>query len=177
MEAATSTRPLPHFDHVPTTTCKPSHRLTRLPSPHHTNRDREASQPNRNGQPLMENHDRLAAASTGHTKAKCRELKKALRDLADKGQIDRFLKKGPCFLHGEREPAQPQPRDEKCSMEVMATTARGYTEGMTWSAWKAHLTTYYTIRVIGKVKNSPLHIPLDSGSTTTSQISLQPIVR
>ncbi|KAJ8436715.1 hypothetical protein Cgig2_027386 [Carnegiea gigantea] len=36
-----------------------------------------------------------------HTRAECRELKKALHKLADKGQIDRFLKKGPCFLRRE----------------------------------------------------------------------------
>ncbi|KAJ8441769.1 hypothetical protein Cgig2_009015 [Carnegiea gigantea] len=32
---------------------------------------------------------------SGHTTTECRELKKALHELADKGQIDRFLKKGP----------------------------------------------------------------------------------
>ncbi|KAJ8438783.1 hypothetical protein Cgig2_009901 [Carnegiea gigantea] len=37
------------------------------------------------------------------------------------------------------EPAQPQPRDEECSTEVMATIAGGYAEGMTHSAWKAQL--------------------------------------
>ncbi|KAJ8433081.1 hypothetical protein Cgig2_014129 [Carnegiea gigantea] len=34
----------------------------------------------------------------GHTTAKCRELKKALHELADKGQIDHFLKRGPRSL-------------------------------------------------------------------------------
>jgi len=73
---------------------------------------------------------------SGHTTTECRELKKALHELAGKGQIDRFLKRGPCFLLREQEPAQPQPRDEECSMEVVATIAEGYTEGTTWSAWK-----------------------------------------
>ncbi|KAJ8426453.1 hypothetical protein Cgig2_031102 [Carnegiea gigantea] len=54
-------------------------------------------------------------------------------------EIDCFLKKGPCFLRGEREPTQPQPQDKECSTEVVATIARGYPEGMTWSAWKAQL--------------------------------------
>ncbi|KAJ8422019.1 hypothetical protein Cgig2_007569 [Carnegiea gigantea] len=40
-----------------------------------------------------------------HTTAEYRELKKALYELADKGQIDRFLKIGLRFLHKEREPA------------------------------------------------------------------------
>ncbi|KAJ8423700.1 hypothetical protein Cgig2_003384 [Carnegiea gigantea] len=74
-----------------------------------------------------------------HTTTECRELKKALHELADKGQIDRFLKRGPRFLRREQEPAQPQSRDEECSMEVVATIAGGYTEGMTRSAWKAQL--------------------------------------
>ncbi|KAJ8439412.1 LOW QUALITY PROTEIN: hypothetical protein Cgig2_001752 [Carnegiea gigantea] len=34
----------------------------------------------------------------GHTIAECRELRKALHELADKGQIDRFLKQGPQFF-------------------------------------------------------------------------------
>ncbi|KAJ8423078.1 hypothetical protein Cgig2_003584 [Carnegiea gigantea] len=69
----------------------------------------------------------------------CRELKKALHELAHKGQIDRFLKRGPRFLRREQEPAQPQPRHEECSMEVVATIARGYAEGITRSVWKAQL--------------------------------------
>ncbi|KAJ8441486.1 hypothetical protein Cgig2_011163 [Carnegiea gigantea] len=32
---------------------------------------------------------------SGHTTTECRKLKKALHELADKGQIDRFLKRGP----------------------------------------------------------------------------------
>ncbi|KAJ8426884.1 hypothetical protein Cgig2_002732 [Carnegiea gigantea] len=71
---------------------------------------------------------------SGHTMIKCRELKKALHELADKGQIDRFLKRGPQFLRRKQEPAQPQPRDEECSTEVLAIIARGYAEGITRSA-------------------------------------------
>jgi len=43
----------------------------------------------------------------GHTAAECRELKKALHELADKGQIGHCLTKGPRFLCGEWEPPQP----------------------------------------------------------------------
>ncbi|KAJ8428871.1 hypothetical protein Cgig2_010813 [Carnegiea gigantea] len=75
----------------------------------------------------------------GHTTTECRELKKALHELVDKGQIDQFLKRGPRFLRREQEPAQPQPEEEECSMEVVATIAGGYAEGMTRSAWKAQL--------------------------------------
>ncbi|KAJ8435713.1 hypothetical protein Cgig2_002670 [Carnegiea gigantea] len=66
-----------------------------------------------------------------HTTTECRELKKAHYELADKGQIDQFLKRGPRFLRREHEPAQPQPRNEECSIEAMATIAGGYTEGIT----------------------------------------------
>ncbi|KAJ8427828.1 hypothetical protein Cgig2_001639 [Carnegiea gigantea] len=75
----------------------------------------------------------------GHTTAKCRELRKALHELADKGQIGRFLKKGPHFLLEEHEPVQPEPWDEECSMEIVATIARGYVEDITRFSWKAQL--------------------------------------
>ncbi|KAJ8425914.1 LOW QUALITY PROTEIN: hypothetical protein Cgig2_033855 [Carnegiea gigantea] len=64
----------------------------------------------------------------GYTTTECRELKKALHELPDKGQIDHFLKRGPRFLCREQEPAQPQPRDEEFSMEVVATIAGDYAE-------------------------------------------------
>ena len=76
---------------------------------------------------------------SGHTTAECHELKKELHELADKGQINRFLKKGPRLLRGEREPVQPQSRDKEWSTKVMATIAGGYAEGVTWSTWKAQL--------------------------------------
>ncbi|KAJ8420922.1 hypothetical protein Cgig2_018953 [Carnegiea gigantea] len=229
MEAANSTRPLPHFDYVPTTACKPSHRPMRVPSPHHTDRGHEASQSNGHGRPRTGSHDRLAAANTrpsshhdqgqspkstttfwhptqlilgklpssrsgsrppnlegklqfghdapqsiipavrghpmlrrsppiiaplkphnaqkycefyeqnGHTTTECRELKKALHELANKGQIDRFLKKRPCFLRGEREPPQPEPRDEECSTKVVATIAGVFAESTAQSTWKTQL--------------------------------------
>ncbi|KAJ8428288.1 hypothetical protein Cgig2_027420 [Carnegiea gigantea] len=150
MEVANSARPLPHFDYVPTAGCKPSHWQGCIPYPHYTEREREASRSNRSGQPYAEHHDRYTAArpsgrpiqgadSQGHTTTECHELKKALHELADKGQIDRFLKRGPCFLHREQEPAQPQPRDEECSTEIVATIAGGYAEGKTRSSWKVQL--------------------------------------
>ncbi|KAJ8424981.1 hypothetical protein Cgig2_031930 [Carnegiea gigantea] len=37
------------------------------------------------------------------------------------------------------QPAPPLPRDEECSIEVVATIAEGYAEGITLSAWKAQL--------------------------------------
>ncbi|KAJ8429796.1 hypothetical protein Cgig2_015628 [Carnegiea gigantea] len=70
---------------------------------------------------------------------KSQELKKALDELADKGQIDHFLKKSMRFLRGEREATQLQPWDEECSTEVVATIVGGYVEGMIQLAWKAQL--------------------------------------
>ncbi|KAJ8451464.1 hypothetical protein Cgig2_017855 [Carnegiea gigantea] len=57
MEATNSARPLPHFDYVPTTGCEPSHQCARVPSPHSTEREWEASRSNRSDQAYMGNHD------------------------------------------------------------------------------------------------------------------------
>ncbi|KAJ8427750.1 hypothetical protein Cgig2_008554 [Carnegiea gigantea] len=201
MEAANSARPIPHFDYVPTIACKPCHRLTRVPSPHHTNRDREVSQSNWNARPRTGNHDRLATATTPlssrpdqgqsakstttstpyathssqtawsrppnlegklqatlkthnarkycefheqnwYTTTKCRELKKALHALVDKGQID-----WPTLPLWRTRATQPQPWDEDCSTEVAPTIAGGCTEGPSSSGvpprlpgvWSPHL--------------------------------------
>ena len=76
---------------------------------------------------------------SGHTTTECRELKKALHELADKGQIDRFLRRGPRLLRKEPKPESPPPRDEECSTEIVATITGGNLPGMTRSAWKAQL--------------------------------------
>ena len=73
----------------------------------------------------------------GSTTDECRELRKALHELADKGQIDWFLKRGLQFLRKEREPTRPEPQDEECSTEIVAAIVGGYTEGITRSTWKA----------------------------------------
>ncbi|KAJ8420172.1 hypothetical protein Cgig2_021472 [Carnegiea gigantea] len=39
----------------------------------------------------------------------------------------------------ERTPAPPPSRDEECSTEIVTTIAGGYTEEITWMAWKAQL--------------------------------------
>ncbi|KAJ8419878.1 LOW QUALITY PROTEIN: hypothetical protein Cgig2_007494 [Carnegiea gigantea] len=80
-----------------------------------------------------------AVISSGHTTTECRELKKALHELADKGQINRFLKRGPRFLRQEQTPTPPPSWDEEYSTEVMDTIAGGYVEEITRSAWKAQL--------------------------------------
>ncbi|KAJ8442133.1 hypothetical protein Cgig2_011323 [Carnegiea gigantea] len=97
-----------------------------------------------------------------HTTTECRELKKALHELADKGQIDRFFKRGPWFLQQEQEPTKPQLRDGERSTEVVATITGAYAEGLTRSAWKAQLKRPYItvptmVIVEGKPRNLPLH--------------------
>ncbi|KAJ8435892.1 hypothetical protein Cgig2_010925 [Carnegiea gigantea] len=66
----------------------------------------------------------------GHTTAECRELRKTLHELVDRGQINHFLKRGPCFLQSECEPARPELRDEECSTKVVPTITEGYPEEM-----------------------------------------------
>ncbi|KAJ8420507.1 LOW QUALITY PROTEIN: hypothetical protein Cgig2_015271 [Carnegiea gigantea] len=167
MEAANSARSLPYIDYQPVHEGEPSHRPEQIPSPHYTDCRREVPRSNRSGRSHMDQLGRRAVRGhpmlprlppmtappkpqnaqkyyefheqSGHTTTEYRELKKALHELADKGQIDRFLRKGPRFLRREPEPAQPQPRDEECSTEIMAMIVGGYEEGITRSAWKAQL--------------------------------------
>ncbi|KAJ8433621.1 hypothetical protein Cgig2_023560 [Carnegiea gigantea] len=70
----------------------------------------------------------------GSRTAECRELRKALHELADKGQINYFLKKGARFLRQEREPARIEPCKEECSTKILATITSSYAEGITQSA-------------------------------------------
>ncbi|KAJ8434068.1 hypothetical protein Cgig2_007583 [Carnegiea gigantea] len=57
-----------------------------------------------------------------HTTTECRELKKALHELADKGSR---------LLRQDQEPAPPPLRDEECSTKIVATIAEGIVKGMT----------------------------------------------
>jgi len=69
----------------------------------------------------------------GHMTNECQELRRALHELADKGQIDHFLKRGLRFLQKERELAWPEPREEECSTEIVTTITGGYAESITRS--------------------------------------------
>ncbi|KAJ8425695.1 hypothetical protein Cgig2_018917 [Carnegiea gigantea] len=159
VETASSARPLPRFEYVLITCCEPFYRHAPMVSHRHGEEMREAPHADRNGRSWGERRDRSIVTDalhnsrpshgrqarsttaltlyvnrlvlgTGADTTECRELRKALHELADKGQIDRFLKGGPCFLREEREPAQPEPQDEKCSTELVATIAGGYMEGI-----------------------------------------------
>jgi len=74
-----------------------------------------------------------------HIPAECRELKKALHELADKGQIDHFLKRGPQLLLMERKLARLEPSEEERSVEIVAIVIGRYAEGITRSTWKVQL--------------------------------------
>ncbi|KAJ8437850.1 LOW QUALITY PROTEIN: hypothetical protein Cgig2_000404 [Carnegiea gigantea] len=74
-----------------------------------------------NGRKYYEFHEQ-----NEHPTTKCRELRKSLHELADKGQIDRFLKRGPRLLRQEQTLAPPPPQDKECSTEVVDTIAGGY---------------------------------------------------
>jgi len=65
-----------------------------------------------------------------HTTVKCKELKKALHELADKGQIYHFLKKGQRSFHEDLVRAHEEPRKEECSTEIVVTISRGCAEGI-----------------------------------------------
>ncbi|KAJ8431001.1 hypothetical protein Cgig2_025683 [Carnegiea gigantea] len=122
MKATNSVRPLPHFDYVPT---------------EQVNSDEvgEVARPDRDGRSQGENCDRFIGAdalqcrlsikpgATGEVNHGLNALRKALHELANKGQIDHFLKRGSRFLRKKHKLASPEPREEECSIEIMATIA------------------------------------------------------
>ncbi|KAJ8425280.1 hypothetical protein Cgig2_027582 [Carnegiea gigantea] len=139
MEAATWARPHPPFDYPLVHEGEPSRQPGRMLSPYYAEHGRVPLAASHKGQPPDQ---QLLLCPTQHISNKplgLRKLNKALHELGDKGQINRFLKRGPQFLQREQEPAPPPSRDEECLTEVVATTARGYAEGITRLAWKAQL--------------------------------------
>ncbi|KAJ8423977.1 hypothetical protein Cgig2_008752 [Carnegiea gigantea] len=120
VKAANLARPLPHFDYVPTHRGEPSHRPKWVPLPCYTEREREVSPSNRSDQPYTEKLGRRAAARPS-------------------GRPTRGATAKSTTASTPYEPAQPQPQDEECSTEVVATIVGGYAGGMTRSAWKAQL--------------------------------------
>ncbi|KAJ8438930.1 hypothetical protein Cgig2_012825 [Carnegiea gigantea] len=145
MWAVNSRRKLSTFDYVPAARCKPSQRHDPARSHCWSDEVREVAHPKRDRRYWGGNRDqsvgvidvradratprRSAKSATGST-----QLKKALYELADKGQIDWFLKRGPRFLNKECEPARVELREEECSMETVAIIVGVYVEGITRSA-------------------------------------------
>ncbi|KAJ8442186.1 hypothetical protein Cgig2_005126 [Carnegiea gigantea] len=154
MEAAGSAKPPPPLEYPLAHEGEPSHRPEGIPSLRLRERGRETSRSDRRGRvPTRRQGGRAAMAPIGRSAqwtttrsatastpyATHSRRTKALHKLADRGQIDRFLKRGPRFLRQEQEPASPPPRDEECSMKIVATIAGLIVEGMNRSAWKAQL--------------------------------------
>ncbi|KAJ8420162.1 hypothetical protein Cgig2_009444 [Carnegiea gigantea] len=164
-KAANLARPLPHFDYPShwharapsphdTKRDREASQLKRSGPPYTGNHYRHAAAVTRpSSHPARGQTTKSTTASTPYAThsrwtvwfeeqeqtSKPRGKISALHELADKGQIDHFLKEGPHFIRGEREAAQPKPQDEEYSTEVKAAIAGGYIEGITWSAWKAQL--------------------------------------
>ncbi|KAJ8435963.1 hypothetical protein Cgig2_017501 [Carnegiea gigantea] len=137
MEAVKSMRPLPTFDYVPTAGREPPHRHSTAESLRQSDEVREIARLERNGRSRERDHDPSTGVDArqeqnSHTTVEWRKLKKALHELIDTRQIDRSLKRGPRFLHKERNPAHLEPREEECSIEIVATITGSYAEGITW---------------------------------------------
>ncbi|KAJ8424431.1 hypothetical protein Cgig2_010660 [Carnegiea gigantea] len=133
IEATSSARPPVAFEYPLVHEGEPSHRSGTIPSPRPTERGRGVSQSDQSGRLSTGGHPMLRRPppmitpprpqntrkycefyeQSGHAMTECRELKKALHELADKGQIDRFLKKGPRLRRQGQEPAPPPPWDEE----------------------------------------------------------------
>ncbi|KAJ8419798.1 LOW QUALITY PROTEIN: hypothetical protein Cgig2_030527 [Carnegiea gigantea] len=138
MEVASSVRPLPHFDYMPATGCKPSHRAAPVASHRHSDGVREAYPDKNNGSrgencdqsigadehPMLKRPPSMTSApkphnvwkycefheKNVHTTTKCQELRKALHELAYKGQIDHFLKRGSTSFERNASPYNPNSR-------------------------------------------------------------------
>ncbi|KAJ8427676.1 hypothetical protein Cgig2_016769 [Carnegiea gigantea] len=96
----------------------------------------------------------------GHATAKCKELKKALHEHAGKGQIGRFLKRRPRFLRKECDPVLIEPREEESSMEIVATIAGGYVEGVTRTGDEPKTIIWLPLRLGDKSKVQNVEVDL-----------------
>ncbi|KAJ8439298.1 hypothetical protein Cgig2_006434 [Carnegiea gigantea] len=113
IEDASSARPLPTFNYMPTMHCESAHRHAFIGCPRRSDEVREMAYSERDGRSRDRNHDH----STG--------MRNALHELADKGQINHFLKRELCFLRKERDPARPELGEGECSTMIEATIAGG----------------------------------------------------
>ncbi|KAJ8433387.1 hypothetical protein Cgig2_019177 [Carnegiea gigantea] len=101
--------------------------LTVLPQEAHTTRAPKHTY----GGEGTSNAEEIVTYDHGTKTTQCME---ALHELAEKEQIDYFLKRWPRLFCKERESACPEPREDECSTETVATIIGGYVEGITWSA-------------------------------------------
>jgi len=64
------------------------------------------------------------------------KLKKALHELVDTGQIDRFLKRGQRAFHKGAAGPREEPRKKECSTAIVAKIVGGYAEDISHTMWK-----------------------------------------
>ncbi|KAJ8422474.1 hypothetical protein Cgig2_016076 [Carnegiea gigantea] len=96
---------------------------------------------------------------------KCRALKKALRELTDKGEIDHFLR------HGGNAKAHESTLNE-CPPKTVATIARGYAEGISYAMWKARMRG--TQQVINIKQGAPVTTPIITFSESKGRPVMAP---
>ncbi|KAJ8420186.1 hypothetical protein Cgig2_011983 [Carnegiea gigantea] len=87
--------------------------MTAVPKPHNARKYREFHEQNR------------------HATDECRELTKALHELAHKRKIDHFFQRGPQSLHKDHDLEREEPQEEECSTEMVAPITGGQAEGIT----------------------------------------------
>ncbi|KAJ8441072.1 hypothetical protein Cgig2_020363 [Carnegiea gigantea] len=128
-------------------------RLERNGRSRERNYDRSMGGDARQGHPMLKKPQPMTAApkphnarkycefhkQNSHTTSEWMELKKTFHELVDKGQIDCFLKRGPRSFRKDCDLAREEPREEECTIAIVATIAIGYTEGINRAAWKAQM--------------------------------------
>ncbi|KAJ8432236.1 hypothetical protein Cgig2_007637 [Carnegiea gigantea] len=143
MEVVNWVRPPHHFHHIPTNGCESSHRQDWVPSLRYTEREREVSLLDRSGWPYTEQQGRRTAVrpSGRPTQRATAKSTTVSTPYATHSRHTAWLKeqRPDQSISKERTPVPStrigarttQPRDEKCSTEVVATIAGGHTEAMT----------------------------------------------
>ncbi|KAJ8430594.1 hypothetical protein Cgig2_001679 [Carnegiea gigantea] len=115
VEPTSSARPLPCFEYMSATGCEPSHRHSLVVFHRHGEGMREAPHADRNGRSRGVNRDRSVGVEALYSRP------------PSHGRPTREAHTS--FKRSE--PARPEPRDKECSMEIVATIAGGYAEGIT----------------------------------------------
>ncbi|KAJ8434694.1 hypothetical protein Cgig2_030264 [Carnegiea gigantea] len=65
--------------------------------------------------------------------------RKALRELGDEEQTNRFLKRSQRAFRKGPTRSREEPWKEQCSTEIVATIDEGYAEGISHTMWKAYM--------------------------------------
>ncbi|KAJ8446972.1 hypothetical protein Cgig2_006600 [Carnegiea gigantea] len=151
MESVSSMRPLPTFDYVPTAGCEPSHR--RAPAESLCRSDEERTVPRKKPWPLNGGRRLIGHPSTTGPLGGPRGTRKLryyihtvrnpllVHGLPMTTMLKPHNARKYCKFHeqNDRNSSHEEPRKERCSIEIIATIAGGYVEGITRAAWKAQM--------------------------------------